>query len=151
MNISLARPKVRLRIDFAPGRALGPGKIGLLEAVARTGSLTAAAAECEMSYKRAWVLLRSANEIFGATLAEMAKGGRGGGGGTTVTALGQAVIQAYRFAERNANTAVSRAFSGFAVSAARRSIRPRVKRLSALSRKRSARSRPKGLRPARVN
>src|SRR4030095_4192911 len=28
----MARPVVRLRIDFAPGRALGPGKIGLLAA-----------------------------------------------------------------------------------------------------------------------
>ena len=126
----MSRPSVRLRIDFDSGRGLGPGKVGLLEAIRRTGSLTAAAADCGMSYKRAWVLLRSVNELFGAPLAEMAKGGRGGGGGATVTALGRGVIEAYRRAERNAGAAASRAFSAFPVSATRRPRKHRTRRLS---------------------
>jgi molybdate transport system regulatory protein len=126
----MSRPSVRLRIDFHSGRALGPGKVGLLEAVRRTGSLTAAAADCGMSYKRAWVLLRSVNELFGAPLAEMAKGGRGGGGGATVTVLGRDVITAYRRAERSAGAAASRAFAALPVSATRRNKKSRAKRLS---------------------
>src|SRR5262245_52029754 len=126
----MIKPSVRLRIDFDSGRALGPGKVGLLEAVRRTGSLTAAAADCGMSYKRAWVLLRSVNELFGAPLAEMAKGGRGGGGGATVTALGREVIEAYRRAERNAGAAASRAFAALPVSTARRARKSRTRRLS---------------------
>ena len=126
----MTEPRVHLRIDFDSGRALGPGKVGLLEAVLRTGSLTAAAADCGMSYKRAWLLLRSVNELFGAPLAEMAKGGRGGGGGATVTALGRQVIEAYRRAERNAGTVASRAFAGLPVSRARRTRKSRTRRLS---------------------
>lgn len=137
MNISSSRPLgnpvIRLRIDFDSSRALGPGKVGLLEAAARTGSLTAAAAECGMSYKRAWVLLRSANELFGAPLVEMAKGGRGGGGGAQVTEIGRRVVAAYRLAERKADAAVARAFARLPAPANRRAVRPAVKRLSALS------------------
>jgi molybdate transport system regulatory protein len=136
---TMGSPNVRLRIDFDSSRALGPGKVGLLEAVARTGSLTAAAAECGMSYKRAWVLLRSVNELFGAPLATMAKGGRGGGGGARVTAIGREVIAAYRLVERKADAAVSRAFARFPVPATRRAARPAVKRLNTLSADRRSR------------
>lgn len=135
----MGRPKARLRIDFDSRRALGPGKVGLLEAVARTGSLTAAAAASGMSYKRAWMLLRSVNELFGAPLAQMAKGGRGGGGGAKITAIGRQVIAAYRLAERRADAGVSRAFARFPVPATRRAVRPAVKRLSELSGNRRSR------------
>jgi molybdate transport system regulatory protein len=113
----MRRPRVRLRIEFASAGWLGPGKIGLLESVARTGSLTGAAADCGMSYKRAWVLLKAANEIFAAPLVEMSKGGRGGGGGARVTAAGEAVVSAYRQAEREATAATAAAFAGLKASA----------------------------------
>jgi molybdate transport system regulatory protein len=120
---------VRLRIDFAPGRALGPGKVGLLEAVARAGSLSAAATRLEMSYKRAWSLLQSTNELFGMPLVVMSRGGRGGGG-AIVTDLGYEVIAAYRATERKCGIAAARAFVG--LPAAKRPQRKgTVKRLSA--------------------
>lgn len=112
----MSRPRIRLRIEFAPARWLGPGKIGLLESVAHTGSLTAAAADCGMSYKRAWVLLKAANEIFAAPLIEMSRGGRGGGG-ARVTTAGEAVVAAYREAERAATAATAGAFAGLKASA----------------------------------
>lgn len=107
---AMSRPRVRLRIVFAAARWLGPGKVDLLEAVARTGSLTRAADACGMSYKRAWGLLKAADEIFGVPLVAMTKGGRGGGGGAAVTATGVRVIKAYRRAERAAGNAAARAF-----------------------------------------
>jgi molybdate transport system regulatory protein len=131
---AMARSLVRLRIDFAPGRALGPGKVGLLEAIARTGSLLAAAGECGMSYKRAWTLLQGANELFGAPLARMSKGGRGGGGGATVTALGRDVIAAFRQAEGGAAAAAQEAFAGLQPAVSRTSRRP-VRPLSATTRR----------------
>lgn len=113
----MTRPVIRLRIDFAPGRALGPGKVGLLAAIAGTGSLSAAAAEVGMSYKRAWVLLQSVNELFDEPLAVMSKGGRGGGGGATVTPRGHEVIAAFRTAERKSSLAAERAFDGLIATA----------------------------------
>lgn len=126
----MSRPRVRIRIEFAATRWLGPGKIGLLESVARTGSLTAAAADCDMSYKRAWVLLKAANEIFAKPLVEMSKGGRGGGGGARVTAEGEAVVAAYRRAERAAAAAAAEAFAGFhaPASSPARPARPKRRR-----------------------
>ena len=42
-----------LRIDLPQGR-IGPGKIALLEAISREGSISAAGRALGMSYKRAW-------------------------------------------------------------------------------------------------
>jgi len=50
--------QVRIRIDFSPSGALGPGKIALLEEVQRTGSLSKAARELGMAYRTAWLLLQ---------------------------------------------------------------------------------------------
>ena len=36
-------PRLSLRIDLANGQRIGPGKIAVLEAVAETGSISAAA------------------------------------------------------------------------------------------------------------
>jgi molybdate transport system regulatory protein len=41
--------------------AIGPGKIALLKAIDRTGSITAAAKKLGMSYRRAWLLLDEVN------------------------------------------------------------------------------------------
>ncbi|MFZ1680439.1 MAG: LysR family transcriptional regulator, partial [Rhizobiaceae bacterium] len=55
--------RVSLRLDFDQGR-LGPGKIALLEQIAETGSISAAARALAMSYKRAWDLVEAVNRVF---------------------------------------------------------------------------------------
>ena len=69
---------IRLRIDLGPGRSIGPGKIDLLEPLDRTGSLAQAARELDMSYRRAWLLLKSVNELTGSPVVTSIKGGAGG-------------------------------------------------------------------------
>ena len=49
--------RLTLRVDFGPGRSIGPGKIRLLEAVERTGSILQAGRALGMSYRRAWLLV----------------------------------------------------------------------------------------------
>jgi molybdate transport system regulatory protein len=44
---------VRFRVDFGRDEAVGPGKIALLELIAQEGSLSQAARELHMSYRRA--------------------------------------------------------------------------------------------------
>ena len=53
--------RVRISIVFDSGARIGPGKAKLLESIRNTGSISAAAREMGMSYKRAWVLLDSIN------------------------------------------------------------------------------------------
>ena len=44
---------MRFRVDFGRDEAVGPGKIALLELIAQEGSLSQAARELHMSYRRA--------------------------------------------------------------------------------------------------
>ncbi len=90
-----------LRIDFAEGRRLGPGKVLLLEAVDEHGSISAAGRAIGMSYKRAWDLLDEMNRIFAGPVVDPKSGGKQGGG-ATLTELGQRVIATYRKMEKQA-------------------------------------------------
>jgi molybdate transport system regulatory protein len=98
--------KLKLRIDFGEGRALGPGKVQLLELVSETGSISAAARAMEMSYRRAWLLVDDLNQTF-ATPVVTTRGGGAGGGGAILTPFGTQVIAAYRAMETDAGRALS--------------------------------------------
>ena len=114
----------RLRIHFGAELAVGPGRIELLEGVQRTGSLAQAARAMQMSYRRAWLLMRSLNASLAAPATIAVKGGRSGGG-ATVTPLGRALIVAYRRFEATTTRAALTRFRRFAPPAARRGrLRP---------------------------
>lgn len=98
--------KPRLRILFGQDIALGPGKAALLDAVARSGSISAAAREMGMSYRRAWLLVDTMNRCFKAPLVEASKGGSGGGG-ARITELGLDVLARYRAMELKAAASVA--------------------------------------------
>jgi molybdate transport system regulatory protein len=97
-------PTIRLRIDLSPDSALGPGKIALLEHIEATGSLSKAARELGMSYRRAWLLLSDVNRMFNDPVTTMSVGGSGGGG-ARLTDLGREIVQAYREIEDAAEKA----------------------------------------------
>lgn len=105
------RPRVRILIGSAT--ALGPGKVDLLEAIARTGSISAAARSMDMSYRRAWLLVDTVNRCFKEDLVATSTGGRGGGG-AVVTPLGEEVLQRYRVMEQKAEKSVSDEVAVFA-------------------------------------
>ena len=52
-------PPPRVRVLIGAATSLGPGKMDLLEAIAETGSISAAARRMGMSYRRAWTLVNS--------------------------------------------------------------------------------------------
>jgi len=95
----------RLRIPIAEGLVLGPGKVELLEAIDRTGSISAGGREMGMSYRRAWLLVDALNRMFARPLVLTSAGGAKGGG-AEVTEEGRAVAAAYRRAEQRANEVV---------------------------------------------
>src|SRR5215470_14684672 len=88
-------PSIRFRIDFGPKSSVGPGKIALLEQIERYGSLSQAARNLNMSYRRALQLLVSLNGCFVEPVVLTSKGGRGGGG-ARLTPLGERLIHVYR-------------------------------------------------------
>ena len=116
--MSVTQPTVRLRVDFAKPCCVGPGKIALLEAILRTGSLSQSARDLGMSYRRGWQLLCSLNTSFQVPVVVTATGGRGGGG-ARVTRFGRELISRYRAFENDAQTRAARAFRMIAVKARR--------------------------------
>jgi molybdate transport system regulatory protein len=91
--------ELSIRIDFAPGQRLGPGKIRLLENIAEHGSIAAGGRALGMSYKRAWDLVDEMNTIFGAPVVAPRSGGTKGGG-ATLTELGMRIVEKYREVEK---------------------------------------------------
>lgn len=67
----------------------------LLAALALTGSLQKAARAAGYSYKGAWLVLDAAGALTHVPLVETATGGKGGGG-TRLTAEGEALLAAWR-------------------------------------------------------
>lgn len=99
------RPRFRIVADDGT-IVLGPGKADLLDAIARTGSIRAAASELGMSYMRAWTLVRTMNGAFSEPLVEKIRGGSEQGG-ARLTASGEKVLRLYRKMEEKAERAVA--------------------------------------------
>jgi molybdate transport system regulatory protein len=87
------------------GGMIGPGKAELMEWIARTGSIRAAAAAMKLSYRRAWLLVQETEDLFGAPVLERHTGGKRGGG-AALTPLGRAIVKHYRAAEGRAARAI---------------------------------------------
>lgn len=98
--------RFRLRLTRSGEIVLGPGKVDLLEAIARTGSITAGAKELRMSYRRAWILVDTMNRNFREPLVVAGAGGAHGGG-AVLTALGSEVVTRYRRIEAAAARAAA--------------------------------------------
>lgn len=98
--------RLTLRLDFPNGERLGPGKVVLLEAIERTGSISAAGRSLGMSYRRAWELVDSLNRTFREPIVATRHGGERGGG-AHVTPFGRQVIATWRAMHRLVDTAVA--------------------------------------------
>ena len=97
--------KMRIRV-YAGDRMLGPGKIQLLESIANTGSLSAAAKEMGMSYMRAWNIVQELNRDPARPIIEMSRGGRSGGS-ACLTSRGKRILKLYQEMDRAASRAAS--------------------------------------------
>jgi molybdate transport system regulatory protein len=99
-------PEPVVRILFPAPWNLGPGKVRLLEAIHSSGSLSGAARQLHISYRRAWDMLDSINRNCPIPLVETATGGVKGGG-AKLTARGQALLRCYRELETRVRQTVS--------------------------------------------
>jgi molybdate transport system regulatory protein len=104
------RPQIR--ILFRKAIAMGPGKADLLRAIGETGSISAAARQMEMSYRRAWLLVDTMNQAFKSPVVVTLTGGKAGGG-AAVTEFGKEVLQRYSALEEKASASVARELRSF--------------------------------------
>ncbi len=102
-----------MRVLLGAAIAIGPGKADLLDAIAASGSISAAAKRMGMSYRRAWLLVDTMNGCFRAPLVASTRGGMGGGG-ARLTPLGGEVLARYRGMEAKALDCLADDLSAFA-------------------------------------
>ncbi len=102
----------KFRIYFGEVIAMGPGKADLLAFIRESGSISGAARQMGMSYKRAWNLVDTMNRCFKAPLIDTATGG-GGGGGARLTAFGELVLEHFRSMEARADSAIRDELTAF--------------------------------------
>ena len=91
---SVVRLSPRFRIYCGGDVALGPGKVGLLRAIQETGSIRRAAFNLQMSYMRAWKLIKTMNTCFKGPLVNAARGGLKRGG-AKLTPMGITALKLY--------------------------------------------------------
>ncbi len=108
---SRVRPAFRLWLagedESSP---FGQGRWQLLQAIEREGSLRAAAASLEISYRKAWGDLKATDRALGVQLLAAHRGGSAGGD-TRLTPAGQAWLRAYDGFRKRVARAVDRAFA----------------------------------------
>jgi molybdate transport system regulatory protein len=123
----MSAARLTVRVDFGGDRSIGPGKIRLLEAVHKTGSIARAGRALGMSYRRAWLLIDDLNRCFREAVVRKKPGGTRGGG-ALVTAFGRSLIKEYRFIEARAAAGVEKRLHGLERSLRDRSTRKPRKR-----------------------
>lgn len=106
----MASKYIKIHIPCGNVSAIGPGKADLLEAIDRTGSISAAGRDLGISYRRAWDLVNAMNHCFKEPLVLTATGGACGGG-AKVTEFGRGILSRYRAMVVKANNSVKREIS----------------------------------------
>lgn len=102
-----------LRVIGRGSPAMGPGKAELIERIAASGSISAAARAMGMSYRRAWQLVEALNAAYKAPVVTTAVGGERGGG-ARVTPYGRRLAASFRRMEEKASAAIAADLKRFA-------------------------------------
>jgi molybdate transport system regulatory protein len=93
-----------LRLNSGRRFAFGPGKADLLARIEATGSISEAAKSMEMSYMRAWQIVKSLDTAFAEPLVLKSRGGKTKGG-ATLSDTGREVLSLYRAMQTATHTA----------------------------------------------
>jgi len=86
--------KSHIWIEKEGSTFIGSGRVALLKAIQETGSMNKAAKSMNMSYKKAWTLIKSMDEMGPKPVVDKVIGGKGGGG-AKLTDYGIQVVEAY--------------------------------------------------------
>jgi molybdate transport system regulatory protein len=97
--------KLKLQVLCDDAIAMGPGKADLLEHIAATGSISGAARDMGMSYRRAWQLVDVMNRCWQQRLVETMPGRTHGG--AQVTDFGRVVLSHYRALQHGLTTSAT--------------------------------------------
>ena len=86
--------KSRIWIEADGEILLGEGRVNLLKAIDKMGSLSKAAKSIGMSYKKAWSLIDAVNKRAEKPVTTSSIGGKGGGG-AELTSYGKSLVETF--------------------------------------------------------
>jgi molybdenum ABC transporter molybdate-binding protein len=92
--------RLRVWVERAGQSVIGPEQLEILEAIDHSSSISAAARELGIPYRRAWELVQGMNEAAGEPLVTTATGGVQGGG-AQLTLLGRWAMTGFRKLQGN--------------------------------------------------
>jgi molybdate transport system regulatory protein len=75
---------------------IGKGGAEILAGIAKENSISKAAETVGMSYRYVWNYIKKIEKTIGEPIVDTYKGGKAGGGGAKLTALGQSLLEEYR-------------------------------------------------------
>jgi molybdate transport system regulatory protein len=78
---------------------IGKGGAEILAGIAKERSISKAAEAIGMSYRYVWNYINKIEKTIGEQIVETYKGGKAGGGGAELTALGQSLLEEYQRVE----------------------------------------------------
>lgn len=106
-----AHYKIWLSLKNGDG-ILGDGKWRLLKAIEEFGSISKAAVNLKISYRKAWGDLRKMEELLGIQVIERHRGGQLGGN-SVITEQGLNIIKAYTRFHNDFNNSFQHSFEKF--------------------------------------
>jgi molybdate transport system regulatory protein len=92
--------KATLRVFNGDDKLFGPGKLELLQFIQETGSISQAAKKMGLSYKKAWDMVNSLNQLCKRPIVQAQTGGAKGGK-TVLTPEGLELMEAFRVLQKN--------------------------------------------------
>lgn len=93
------KPSCKVWIEYKGTPVLGKGGAEILRAIAAENSLSKAAVTLGMSYRYLWNYIQKTQKALKAHIVETFKGGKAGGGGAKLTALGKSLLEEYQRVE----------------------------------------------------
>jgi molybdate transport system regulatory protein len=103
-------PRLKLWLESDGRVVMSDYRVRLLELVQETGSLARAASTLKLSYRRAWGKVKELEANLGMPLVQSEVGGAGGGH-TTLTPEGTALVKAYRRFQERLGSELAAAFA----------------------------------------
>lgn len=90
----MVQVRLHIYIDQDGKKFITPDRMALLQKVRSTGSMVAAAKECNISYQNAWTMIHEMNELSPEPIVEKHRGGKNGGG-AILSAYGVRLLTEY--------------------------------------------------------
>jgi molybdate transport system regulatory protein len=101
------RSKIWLEVDGAP--VFGEGRDKLLRLIQKTGSISAAAKEMGVPYRKAWTYVDAMEKRLGFALVNRSKGGAGGGL-SSLTPQAETLLHKFDLLQQGFNEMVNQKF-----------------------------------------